>query len=84
MNPDIYIYKNFYHLIGMKIKKSTGMSAYVMTFEERAVREDEKWQAPVYCFDKGTEYSTSEVKLVDGVLRASISYLLSSLFGFYF
>ena len=68
----------------MKIQKSAGMSSHVMTFEEGAVREDEKWQAPVYCFDKGTEYSTSEVKLVDGVLRASISYLLSSLFGFHF
>ena len=42
----------------MKIQKSTGMSSHVMTFEEGAVREDEKWQAPVYCFDKGTEYST--------------------------
>ena len=54
----------------MKIQKSAGMSSHVMRFEEGAVREDEKWQAPVYCFDKGTEYSTSEVKLVDGVLRA--------------
>ena len=68
----------------MKIQKSAGRSSHVITFEEGAVREDEKWQAPVYCFDKGTEYSTSEVKLVDRVLRASISYLLSFLFGFHF
>ncbi|CAA6668314.1 unnamed protein product [Spirodela intermedia] len=29
----------------------TGRSIHVMTFEEGAVLEDEKWQAPVYCFD---------------------------------
>lgn len=28
----------------------TGMVAHVMTFEVGAVLEDEKWQAPVYCF----------------------------------
>ncbi|XP_071725063.1 uncharacterized protein At4g14100-like [Rutidosis leptorrhynchoides] len=28
----------------------TGYSAHVMTFEVGAVLEDEKWQAPVYCF----------------------------------
>ncbi|XP_020262654.1 uncharacterized protein At4g14100-like [Asparagus officinalis] len=30
-----------------------GRSIHVMTFEVGAVLEDEKWQAPVYCFDKG-------------------------------
>ncbi|KAK7318351.1 hypothetical protein RJT34_03050 [Clitoria ternatea] len=29
---------------------SSGMIAHVMTFEVGAVLEDEKWQAPVYCF----------------------------------
>ncbi|MQM09256.1 hypothetical protein Taro_042128 [Colocasia esculenta] len=31
----------------------TGRSAHVMTFEVGAVLEDAKWQAPVYCFEKG-------------------------------
>ncbi|CAA7012990.1 unnamed protein product [Microthlaspi erraticum] len=30
----------------------TGREAHVMTFEVGAVLEDEKWQAPVYCFNK--------------------------------
>ncbi|CAI9093097.1 OLC1v1028512C1 [Oldenlandia corymbosa var. corymbosa] len=30
----------------------TGRSIHVMTFEVGAVLEDERWQAPVYCFDK--------------------------------
>ncbi|VVB01230.1 unnamed protein product [Arabis nemorensis] len=30
----------------------TGREAHVMTYEVGAVLEDEKWQAPVYCFDK--------------------------------
>lgn len=29
-----------------------GRSIHVMTFEVGAVLEDEKWQAPVYCFEK--------------------------------
>ncbi|KAF3790471.1 Uncharacterized protein EJ110_NYTH16495 [Nymphaea thermarum] len=33
----------------------TGRAAHVMTFEVGAVLEDEKWQAPVYCFDKEEE-----------------------------
>ncbi|XP_010250495.1 PREDICTED: uncharacterized protein At4g14100-like [Nelumbo nucifera] len=33
----------------------TGMSAHVMTFEVGAVLEDEKWQAPVYCFKNEEE-----------------------------
>ncbi|XP_019088921.1 PREDICTED: uncharacterized protein At4g14100-like, partial [Camelina sativa] len=30
----------------------TGREAHLMTFEVGAVLEDEKWQAPVYCFNK--------------------------------
>ncbi|CAH2079231.1 unnamed protein product [Thlaspi arvense] len=30
----------------------TGREAHVMTYEVGAVLEDEKWQAPVYCFNK--------------------------------
>uniref|UniRef100_A0A1J3IDC4 Glycosyl transferase n=2 Tax=Noccaea caerulescens TaxID=107243 RepID=A0A1J3IDC4_NOCCA len=33
----------------------TGREAHVMTFEVGAVLEDEKWQAPVYCFHKEKE-----------------------------
>lgn len=29
-----------------------GREAHVMTYEVGAVLEDEKWQAPVYCFNK--------------------------------
>ncbi|WOK95578.1 hypothetical protein Cni_G04285 [Canna indica] len=32
----------------------TGMSMYVMTFDEGAVLEDSEWQAPAYCFTDGT------------------------------
>ncbi|KAI9114434.1 hypothetical protein K1719_014662 [Acacia pycnantha] len=38
----------------------TGMTANVMTFEVGAVLEDEKWQAPLYCF--------TEVEAGDGPL----------------
>lgn len=31
----------------------TGREAHVMTFEVGAALEDAKWQAPVYCFEKG-------------------------------
>ncbi|ONK72106.1 uncharacterized protein A4U43_C04F15770 [Asparagus officinalis] len=34
-------------------RTNSGRSIHVMTFEVGAVLEDEKWQAPVYCFDKG-------------------------------
>ncbi|KAG7615891.1 hypothetical protein AtNW77_Chr4g0288331 [Arabidopsis thaliana] len=30
----------------------TGREAHIMTYEVGAVLEDEKWQAPVYCFNK--------------------------------
>ncbi|KAH7653717.1 hypothetical protein IHE45_19G097800 [Dioscorea alata] len=33
----------------------TGRAAHVMTFEVGAVLEDEKWQAPVYCFDNSDQ-----------------------------
>ncbi|KAF3516256.1 hypothetical protein DY000_02060763, partial [Brassica cretica] len=36
----------------------TGREAHVMTFEVGAVLEDEKWQAPVYCFNKEKSLST--------------------------
>ncbi|CAL9782418.1 unnamed protein product [Musa acuminata subsp. burmannicoides] len=35
----------------------TGRAAHVMIYEEGAVLEDAKWQAPVYCFQKGKEES---------------------------
>lgn len=31
---------------------TAGRSIHVMTFDVGAVLEDEKWQAPVYCFEK--------------------------------
>nr|DAD34070.1 TPA_asm: hypothetical protein HUJ06_004710 [Nelumbo nucifera] len=37
------------------IQNQLGMSAHVMTFEVGAVLEDEKWQAPVYCFKNEEE-----------------------------
>ncbi|XP_004140560.3 uncharacterized protein At4g14100 [Cucumis sativus] len=39
-----------------------GRDAHVMTFEVGAVLEDEKWQAPVYCFD-GTGTTVNDVAL---------------------
>lgn len=53
---------------------NSGMSAHVMTFQEGAVREDEKWQAPLYCFHKeGIQDATlpNEI-LVNGSLTSSI------------
>ncbi|ESQ37276.1 hypothetical protein EUTSA_v10002677mg [Eutrema salsugineum] len=35
----------------------TGREAHVMTFEVGAVLEDEKWQAPVYCFHNDNKNS---------------------------
>ncbi|KAI3997799.1 hypothetical protein MKX01_007686 [Papaver californicum] len=37
----------------------TGMEAHLMTFEVGAVLEDEKWQAPVYCFESGKQADDS-------------------------
>ncbi|KAI3926075.1 hypothetical protein MKW98_028211 [Papaver atlanticum] len=37
----------------------TGMEAHLMTFEVGAVLEDEKWQAPVYCFESGEQADDS-------------------------
>ncbi|KAJ0234390.1 hypothetical protein HA466_0274240 [Hirschfeldia incana] len=37
----------------------TGREAHVMTFEVGAVLEDEKWQAPVYCFNNKEKKSLS-------------------------
>ncbi|KAL6313336.1 hypothetical protein AAG906_004171 [Vitis piasezkii] len=54
-----------------------GMSAHVMTFKEGAVREDEKWQAPVYCFGttdpkaETTSAGNPRERMVDGVLRGT-------------
>ncbi|XP_034681728.1 uncharacterized protein At4g14100-like [Vitis riparia] len=56
-----------------------GMSAHVMTFKEGAVREDEKWQAPVYCFGttdpkaETTSAGNPRERMVDGALRGSMS-----------
>ncbi|XP_068667056.1 uncharacterized protein At4g14100-like [Aristolochia californica] len=33
----------------------TGRSAHVMTFDVGATLEDEKWQAPIYCFERKEE-----------------------------
>ncbi|XP_023548717.1 uncharacterized protein At4g14100-like isoform X1 [Cucurbita pepo subsp. pepo] len=55
----------------------TGRQAHVMTFEVGAVLEDEKWQAPVYCFDgKGGGANNGvlhqNLPVMDGVLRGSL------------
>ncbi|KAI3996770.1 hypothetical protein MKX01_041070 [Papaver californicum] len=36
-----------------------GMEAHLMTFEVGAVLEDEKWQAPIYCFESGEQADDS-------------------------
>ncbi|CAN6929270.1 hypothetical protein Bca4012_099109 [Brassica carinata] len=41
----------------------TGREAHVMTFEVGAVLEDEKWQAPVYCFNKEKKSLSTEGSL---------------------
>ncbi|KAL8121479.1 uncharacterized protein At4g14100-like [Apium graveolens] len=46
----------------------TGRGAHVMTFEVGAVLEDEKWQAPAYCF--GTKDHIAEL-LADNTTKAS-------------
>ncbi|KAF9600230.1 hypothetical protein IFM89_005054 [Coptis chinensis] len=46
----------------------TWRAADVMTFEVGAVLEDEKWQAPVYCFEKKDRFQRSTLK---GVLGGS-------------
>ncbi|XP_022148937.1 uncharacterized protein At4g14100-like [Momordica charantia] len=56
----------------------TGRQAHVMTFEVGAVLEDEKWQAPVYCFDgKGAHLHNGvpnhkNLPVIDGALRAPL------------
>ena len=72
----------FFSLCGWSLsccEISAGMSAHVMTFKEGAVREDEKWQAPVYCFGttdpkaETTSAGNPRERMVDGVLRGSMS-----------
>lgn len=46
-----------------------GREAHVMTFEVGAVLEDEKWQAPVYCFSKEKKSLSTE-----GALREFRGY----------
>lgn len=41
------------------------MTAHVMTFEVGAVLEDEKWQAPVYCFTEVEEVDSPLVEAND-------------------
>lgn len=62
------------------VVRCAGREAHVMTFEVGAALEDAKWQAPVYCFDKGNdnaEYDattgSSRQTLLDGVLRGSLA-----------
>ncbi|KAJ0974609.1 hypothetical protein J5N97_016574 [Dioscorea zingiberensis] len=56
----------------------TGRAAHVMTFEVGAVLEDEKWQAPVYCFEKSdenvgkTEEVLQESLMLEKSLRSSL------------
>ncbi|XP_026387819.1 uncharacterized protein At4g14100-like [Papaver somniferum] len=50
----------------------TGMEAHLMTFEVGAVLEDEKWQAPVYCFESG-EQADDGPKLKSSVVDNSDS-----------
>ncbi|XP_054807888.1 uncharacterized protein At4g14100-like [Prosopis cineraria] len=45
----------------------TGMIAHVMTFEVGAVLEDEKWQAPVYCF---AEAEGGEIPLFEATVHS--------------
>lgn len=47
-----------------------GREAHVMTFEERAAMEDEKWQAPVYCFGKKGQ---DDSPVVDGDSSSGLS-----------
>lgn len=53
----------------------------MMTFEVGAVLEDEKWQAPVYCFDKSDEVAdkTEDVQkslMLEKSLRAPLKLSL--------
>ncbi|KFK36298.1 hypothetical protein AALP_AA4G104200 [Arabis alpina] len=50
----------------------TGREAHVMTYEVGAVLEDEKWQAPVYCFDKAKKKKKS--LSIEGALREFKGY----------
>ncbi|KAM5571495.1 uncharacterized protein ABKV19_011870 [Rosa sericea] len=43
----------------------TGMSAHVMTFEVGAQLEDEKWNAPVYCFGEAAQLERNKSSLVE-------------------
>lgn len=55
-----------FHFISFVIPTTAGRSIHVMTFDVGAVLEDEKWQAPVYCFenketqsDLGSKYNVN-------------------------
>ncbi|KAH6771105.1 transferase [Perilla frutescens var. hirtella] len=57
----------------------TGRSIHVMTFDVGAVLEDEKWQAPVYCFEKKDAQTDprSKYKVVDvGFLEPQLKGIL--------
>ncbi|XP_062028703.1 uncharacterized protein At4g14100-like [Rosa rugosa] len=47
----------------------TGMSAHVMTFEVGAQLEDEKWNAPVYCFEEAAKLESNKSSLVEPMAR---------------
>ncbi|KAM7269493.1 hypothetical protein ACFE04_024990 [Oxalis oulophora] len=54
----------------------TGREAHVMTFEVGAALEDEKWQAPAYCFNKDSSATTDQLSkslksVLEGTIRAS-------------
>lgn len=48
--PMSYLTWSLSHINSNYWKTIAGREAHVMTFEVGAVLEDEKWQAPVYCF----------------------------------
>ncbi|KAG6422464.1 hypothetical protein SASPL_119036 [Salvia splendens] len=56
----------------------TGRSIHVMTFDVGAVLEDEKWQAPVYCFEKKETQTDrrSEYKLNVGYFEPQLKGIL--------
>lgn len=51
-----------------------GYTAHVMTFEVGAVLEDPNWQAPVYCFNNGTEKERSVSLLESGAVGRGDSF----------
>ncbi|WOL17979.1 hypothetical protein Cni_G26772 [Canna indica] len=55
----------------------TGRAAHVMIYEEGAVLEDDKWQAPVYCFQKEEDESPEHQSTISEImdLKRSSTFL---------